>query len=833
MRIFRHVYGPLTLYGIGRRFKTWPFRRKLLAALIPSVVLILIATGYTTIWFSNKFLTEALGRNVRLRTLALAHELESFMAECKEDLLTIAQSPIARAGMVNLLKSRKKLGKVRYRELAYISQMGQDHIFLIDEGNHISVIPAGEICMIQPNPYLLFDNIGQLKKGEVWISDIIEAVYPLSTSENSNQKFSSQIIRFITPYFGGDNSLNGYLLLALDVRQLRDILSLFNSSRSPIHAYPRSPERRYYCFFDKEGWVLFQSEPIEGRSKKLSADMAKHDFSGLSGRPGLESAFRPDSTHKRYWQMVKDIRNGKHGLFDITERVKHYQLGTTRHFLGYAPVRFTVGRDQKPIIFGGVAFVDNSRLTFWAGYRHVDVMFVIIVSSMIIISLLIFGLSRIIAKPILDLATAVNQIQETGKLQEIDLPDYDDQTSGLKNAVNKMVVRLRDQIEQIHIKDEMLEKERQREKARLEEEVEALKKRLQSHTIEEILGVGPAIDALKSDIVKAASVDADVLIIGETGTGKQLTAEAIVKHSSRAEMPFVSINCGALDENLLLDALFGHVKGAFTEAKADRKGAFLAADGGTLFLDEIGAASPKVQKSLLRAISHRKVKQLGRDRELDVNIRLITATNLDLNELIEKGLFREDLYYRLEILTIRTPSLRNHKEDIPVLVDHFLKQAGYLMDKEDVGISEGALQKMKNYHWPGNIRELMNCVTRSVAMAEGKLIQAEDIKLGGEEPVHLPTKGAMGYQAARREQPSQEMAAIFPDLNARQKKALPSILRKREITRSEYQDIIANNLPSRTALYDLNDLVKRGLLKKIDRGPATRYYLAKLPESAR
>ena len=829
MRVFRHVYSQLTLYGTRLRFKPWPLRRKLLATLIPSVVLILIATGYITIWVSNNFLTEALGRNVRLQTLVLAHELENCMAESKEDLLTVGQSPIARAGMVNLLKSSKKLGKVRYRELAYISLMGQDHIFLIDEGNHISVIPAAEISLIQPSPYLLRDNISQLKRGDVWISDIIKAVYPVSVGKHANQKFSAQIIRFITPYFGGDNSLNGYLLLALDVHQLRDILSLFNSSRSPIHAYPRSPERRYYCFFDKEGWVLFQSEPIEGRSKKLSADMAKYDFSGLSGRPGLESAFRPDSTHKRYWQMVKDIRNGKHGLFDITKKVKHYELGTSRHFLGYAPVRFTAGRDQKPIIFGGVAFVDNSRLTVWAGYRHMDVMFVIIVSSMIIICLFIFGLSRIITKPILDLATAVNQIKETGKLQEIDLPYYDDETSGLKNAVNKMVVRLRDQIEQIHIKDEMLEKERQREKVRLEEEVEALKKRLQSHTIEEILGVGPAIDSLKSNIIKAASVDADVLIIGETGTGKQLTAEAIVKHGSRAEKPFVSINCGALDENLLLDALFGHVKGAFTEAKADRRGAFLAANGGTLFLDEISAASAKVQGALLRAISHRKIKQLGSDREVDVNVRLITATNLDLKALIEKGLFREDLYYRLEVLTIYTPALRYHKEDIPVLVNYFLKQAGRLMKKEDVSITKGALEKMRNHHWPGNIRELINCVTRSVAMTEGEIIYAEDINLGAEKPARLPTEGAMRYQAARPEPPSQEIEAIFPGLNARQKKAFPSILRKREITRLEYQDIIGNNLPSRTALYDLNDLVKRGLLKKIGRGPATRYYHAKLP----
>ncbi|NVM21973.1 MAG: sigma 54-interacting transcriptional regulator [Desulfobacterales bacterium] len=771
---------------------------------------------------------------MKVRTLALAHELETFLAECKKDLLIVAQGPVASSGMVHFLESRKNIGKLPYKELAYISQKGEGHVFLIVAGHEILVVPGADVSIIQPNPYLLADKVRELRRGEVWISDIVEAIYPFPLNTDLNQKLSAKIVRLATPCFDEDNSINGFLLLSIDVYQIREILSLFNSSKSPIFAYPRGPEIRFCYLFDRQGWIFFQSEQIGEMAKELSTDLARMGLSGMFGKPGIERAFRPDSTYDEYWRMVNDVGGGKYGLMFMTDKNNNDSKSMTNHFfVGYAPIHFNMGRDQEPAIYAGVALVDRSRLPLWAGYRQIDVMFVITLLSIVIISVLIYGLSRAITGPIRDLAVAVNRIQATGKLQEINLPDHDDETTGLKTAVNKMVVTLRNQIEEIRVKDEMLEKESQREKARLEEEVDVLKKRLQSHTIEEIVGIGLAIESLKSDIIKAASVDADVLIIGETGTGKQLAAEAIHRHGSRAEKPFISINCGELDENLLLDTLFGHVKGAFTEAKADRKGAFLAADGGTLFLDEIGTASLRVQQALLRAIALRKVKALGSDTEVGVNVRLITASNVDLKELIERGIFRGDLYYRLEVLTIHTPSLRDHKENIPVLIGYFLKQAGRLMNKEDVGLSRGALEKMKNYHWPGNVRELMNCVTRSLVMVEGKLIQAEDIRLGGEEPIRRSKKRVSDYQMHESQPPIKQNEALPPDLNPRQRKAFPAILRNGEITRSQYQEVVGNNLPSRTALYDLHDLVKRDLLKKTGRGPATRYYLAELPDSAR
>jgi DNA-binding NtrC family response regulator len=306
-----------------------------------------------------------------------------------------------------------------------------------------------------------------------------------------------------------------------------------------------------------------------------------------------------------------------------------------------------------------------------------------------------------------------------------------------------------------------------------------------------------------------------------------LAAEAIHHLSRRSAKPFISINCGELDENLLLDTLFGHVKGAFTEAKADRKGVFLEADGGTLFLDEIQTASMSVQQSLLRAIAVRKIKPLGSDREIEVDVRLIAATNLDLATLIEQNRFRSDLYFRLKVIGIHTPPLREHRENLPLLASHFLNEMERLTGKEGVALSRGALEKLKAYDWPGNIRELKNCLTRAAVMTEGSIIQADDILLEGDP---FTSTASAGEHSEAGPGASEPLPPVHPyrlpagvRLNARQEKVLPRILERGEVTRSQYQDLVGGGLPSRTALYDLKDLVEKGLLIRVGQGPATRY----------
>ena len=354
-----------------------------------------------------------------------------------------------------------------------------------------------------------------------------------------------------------------------------------------------------------------------------------------------------------------------------------------------------------------------------------------------------------------------------------------------------------------------------------------------------IVGGSAAVGSLRQHIHKAARVLADVLIIGETGTGKELTAEAIHSVSHRAKGPFLSINCGALDENLLMDALFGHVKGAFTEAQTDRKGAFVAASGGTLHLDEIGNASPKVQQALLRALSVRRIRPLGSDKDMAFDARIIAATNVDLLQRALAGDFREDLFYRLAVITINTPPLRQRKEDIPVLVKYYLEEYVDLSGRKPVGISRGALEKMMRHDWPGNIRELKNCLVRSVAFAEGDLLLAEhilfderrgDSERSGEQPVHpvktLPLPAMEGPAAPAAVPPAKEgrEEGTMPEgLNPRQRSAWPVIVREGGISRGAYQDAVGEAISVRTAQYDLRDLVAKGLLQKTGRGPASRY----------
>jgi len=816
-------------------FKSGSIKTKLLVCIIPPVVLILAITGYITYRITYHFINIALERIIRVQTLAFTHEVEKFLEKCKQDLMFIAQENLDAAKMRSFLANNKNAGGIAYRELAYISQTDQSHIFLVAKDDEIFQIPSKQFSEIHPNPLLFYDRIkhsGKDDKGEVWISNITEVEHPFPDLSNPNRKITSRVI-----YFGMQP---GYLILSVDVRTLRNILSLYNSPKSPIWAFSRSSEVRYIYIFDKDGWILFQSENPDKPGLELATDLARSEYTGTLGRPDLPCAFRPSSVYAHFWKMVRDIREGQRNLIKIQDQ--DYPSGIKEHYIAYAPIRFTPGKNAEPVVYGGVAYVDRSRLTVVAGYKQIDVMFIITIVTIILVSLLIYLLARFITKPILDLSRAVTNIDKNAELKEIDLPYSGYETSLLQNAVNTMIATMKRQIDEIRIKDKEIETVSLKEKATLEKEIPRDFQSQAGIEISGIVGFGPKIEGLKSDILKASQVDVDVLIIGETGTGKQLAAEAIHHHSNRSGKPFISINCGELDENLLLDTLFGHVKGAFTEAKTDRKGAFLEANGGTLFLDEIQVASASVQQALLRAIAMRKIKPLGSDSEITVDVRLIVATNADLKALMEQEKLRSDLYFRLKVITIYTPSLRELKENIPVLTRHFLKQAIMLTNKGELGLSKGALEKMKQYHWPGNVRELMNCITRAVVMAEGNVIQAEDIKLESEEPEQNTLNPAEEGEFTGNFPPYSAKTASedvltgrsfleMPKLpqhyknqmNERQEKAYPAIMQKGWITRSKYQEIIGGGLSPRTAIYDLQDLVKKGLLKKIGKGPATRY----------
>jgi len=270
-----------------------------------------------------------------------------------------------------------------------------------------------------------------------------------------------------------------------------------------------------------------------------------------------------------------------------------------------------------------------------------------------------------------------------------------------------------------------------------------------TEAFQDIVGSSIAMKKVLRTIEMAAPTDATVLITGESGTGKELVARAIHRLSHRSQGPFVAVNCPALPENLLESELFGYARGAFTDAKSDRKGLFQEAEGGTIFLDEIGDLPLQLQAKLLRVLQEKEIKPLGQSRSLKVDVRVLASTNRDLKRQMAEGKFREDLYYRLGVVTISLPPLRERLEDLPLLVDHFLRKYGPDMGKPGISLSKEAMGALLSYEWPGNVRELENVLQRSIIMARGREISPEDIGIGQKEEGdgwpsvhHLPYKEA-------------------------------------------------------------------------------------------
>jgi Nif-specific regulatory protein len=263
----------------------------------------------------------------------------------------------------------------------------------------------------------------------------------------------------------------------------------------------------------------------------------------------------------------------------------------------------------------------------------------------------------------------------------------------------------------------------EQERAQLQDENALLKRELQQkYDFRNIVGTSKEMRDVYEQIAQVAPSGATVLIRGESGTGKELVAHAIHYNSPRSSKPFVKVNCAALPESLIESELFGHEKGAFTGAVARKRGRFELAEGGTLFLDEIGDLSPAMQVKLLRALQEREFERVGGTETIKVNVRLITATNVDLEQAVSDGRFRSDLYYRLNVFSIYLPPLRERKTDILLLADHFLEKYGRQNGKRIKRISTPAIDMLMSYHWPGNVRELENVVERATLVCEGNVI---------------------------------------------------------------------------------------------------------------
>lgn len=259
-----------------------------------------------------------------------------------------------------------------------------------------------------------------------------------------------------------------------------------------------------------------------------------------------------------------------------------------------------------------------------------------------------------------------------------------------------------------------------------------------------IIGRSPAMTKLVKVVAKVAKTDANILITGENGTGKEMLAREIHRLSLRSSREMVSVDMGAVSESLFESELFGHEKGAFTDARESRPGKFEAADGGTLFLDEIGNLPVGLQAKLLAALQNREVTRLGSNRKIPVDIRLIAATNRDLPAMVAQSLFREDLFYRINTIQLEIPPLRNRREDIPLFADYFLKKYAARYRPTGIALSQQAMDKLERYDWPGNIRELQHTMEKAVILAEKPVIRAADLFITSGRPVLCAEASRLG-----------------------------------------------------------------------------------------
>jgi DNA-binding NtrC family response regulator len=260
------------------------------------------------------------------------------------------------------------------------------------------------------------------------------------------------------------------------------------------------------------------------------------------------------------------------------------------------------------------------------------------------------------------------------------------------------------------------------------------------YKFDRIIGNSPAMQQVFSRMEKIVHTDSTILILGESGTGKELVAKAIHFNGPRREKPFIAINCGAIPAELLESELFGHARGSFTGAVADKPGKFEAANGGTIFLDEIGTMPMHLQMKLLRVLQEHEVERVGTSKRIKLNVRVISATNANIEDEVKRGAFREDLYYRLNVIPILLPPLRERREDIALLARHFLLKSCKEMNRPLMSISLAAMQALEAYDWPGNVREMENVIERSVALTDGEIIERSDLpaSIGGTDDETVP-----------------------------------------------------------------------------------------------
>jgi transcriptional regulator with AAA-type ATPase domain len=666
-----------------------------------------------------------------------AERIESALARLRSGLFLIAQMR-----EINPKTLRENLPLFLHEYAPLVAECGlksnRSASFLLLRDKPDAFVPVMPFFAVQDShaPFLQLGSL-DLRPGEVALHPAVRVSY--AGALEPNQVFHAAVIR-LALLLDGDR---GILFIGLDLDRLAASLSAAMRDDSSQRIPARDGALRLAYFFDPAGWMIFEMDNRSGR-QDFFPDIARRGYEGDLGRQGFDAAFRPWAAHEAYWSMVTNVLDGHSGFLPFPSGRYALPYSAMPASQCYVPVTFSPRPGAPPNIVGGVAFLETSRMPLTAFFRGVNAALFGIACAFAVLVFVVGVIGRELSAPLRRAASQLQTMLHTGRPVPLAGAPACTEQQVLFEVTNELITRnlaLQGDMERIQL-------EMRQASSILPVDLDDV---TAGHDLRENFGLFGSsfhMQKVREEVRKAGLSGADVLAWGETGTGKELVAAAIHQSGVGAEGPFIPINCGALDENLLLDSLFGHVKGAFTEAKSDRKGAFLSAEGGTLFLDEVSNASFKVQQALLRALSIRRIRPLGSDSDLPFSARVVAATNVDLREQVRNGLVREDLYYRLAIISIATPPLRRRKEDIPELAAFFIREAGKRLTRDPVRLSRGALEAMMEYSWPGNVRELKNCITRAMAFMEGDIILRRHILLDFEfTSENSPRNGARGENA--------------------------------------------------------------------------------------
>lgn len=691
----------------------WPMALRFAVVIIPACVCVVLTAAWLGYNAASVTLAESLETLPLLKARVQAERLNNSLTHLRHSLERIARLPELNAQDVQpKLEFFFQDSLPLLREFAIYNKESKG-VLLLRDGNAFR-----EIAGSNAGDYSLLQQISSLPliPGKAQLYPIVFTYHP--SRDGKDQPRKVPVMRMALPLADGS-----VLVAGIDVDALQKKIGIYSRTNSPLRSPLQDDPLQISYFFDTEGWILFEMTGNENNG--FYPDLARRGYTGDLGRSGYDAAFRPWGVHEDYWRMITEVKENRSGNSPASADHFSSVQAQNKAFLCYAPVYFSASDTSPPQLIGGIAFFETSNLPLTAFLRVANVSLFVVVGTIAILGMLVMMAGRRLSRPLNVLAAQFKSMDENGEFLAVEATPICMEHQRLLAAANSLISRAMSAQTNL----ERIQREVLHARAQSPVDLHQLVSSPPENAEFDLVGSSTLISEVREQVRKAARAGTDVLIWGETGTGKELVAAAIHKASSRSGGPYISINCGALDESLLMDTLFGHVKGAFTEAKADRKGAFLSADGGTLLLDEIANASSKVQQALLRALSVRRIRPLGADVEVSFNTRVVAATNVDLRECVRAGTFREDLYYRLAIISIETPPLRHRKEDIPQLAAYCIREAAESMGQPEVRLSRGALELMAAHDWPGNVRELKNCLTRAMAFVEGDLILPQHIVL--------------------------------------------------------------------------------------------------------